>query len=191
MRGLATIQRRDQRLNDARRSVSGARIAPRFQVMRFRNMPVAQRRGFIVVEAEMDAQSHFPKTRTELQVRRRGVDRVAADDHKQYDAASIHILDQLAQRLRLVNRIGFNGISIDYRGSHVAQSLVQRVCQRVDSGRLLISGNNEARAPMPLQVAHERGQPLSGDWRLGIGGEFDPRLRTPDSGLRTSDSQLA
>src|SRR5207249_9858179 len=159
--------------------------------MRFRNMPVAQRRGFIVVEAEMDAQSHFPKTRTELQVRRRGVDRVAADDHKQYDAASIHILDQLAQRLRLVNRIGFNGISIDYRGSHVTQSMVQRVRQRVDSGRLLISGNNEARDPMQLQVAHQRGQPLRGDWGWGGGGWLDPGLRTPDSGPYPPDSGLA
>src|SRR2546426_408859 len=99
-------------------------------------------------------------------------------------------IQRRAQRLRLVNRIGFNRISIDYRGSHVAQSMVQRVRQRVDSGRLLVSGNNEARSPIPLQVAHQRGQPLSGDWRLEVGSGFDSGLGTPDSGLRTSDSPL-
>ena len=48
---LPPIHRLDQRLNDGRGAVLGARVAPGFQIVRLRHMPVAPRRGLVVVES--------------------------------------------------------------------------------------------------------------------------------------------
>jgi hypothetical protein len=53
VRGLAAVERRDQRLDDRGGAVVGARVAPGFEEMRFRDLPLAQRRRLIVVEAEV------------------------------------------------------------------------------------------------------------------------------------------
>ena len=46
VRGLAAVERRDQRLDEADGSVEAADIAPGFQIMRFRNVPDALARRF-------------------------------------------------------------------------------------------------------------------------------------------------
>ena len=56
MRALALIERLDQRLDDRDRAVVGARVAPRFEIMSFRNVPVTKFGSFIFVLAEMNAQ---------------------------------------------------------------------------------------------------------------------------------------
>ena len=53
-RRLAVEQRRNERLTDADRSVVGSSVAPRFEWMSFRQMPVAQQRRFIFVTAQMN-----------------------------------------------------------------------------------------------------------------------------------------
>ena len=51
--GAAVVDRRDQRLNQGDRAVEAAHVAPRFQVVRFRQMPVALFGGFVDVESQM------------------------------------------------------------------------------------------------------------------------------------------
>src|SRR2546423_8033052 len=58
MRRAPLIERRDQRLHDRRGAVEGPRIAPRLQIMRLGQMPVALPRGLVLVQAEADAQRH-------------------------------------------------------------------------------------------------------------------------------------
>ena len=53
---LAVIERFDQRLNDRRRAVIGARVAPAFEIMFFRNVPMAMLGGFVEMQAEMNTQ---------------------------------------------------------------------------------------------------------------------------------------
>src|SRR5207248_6950597 len=55
VRALAAVERGDQRLDDRRCAVVRARVAPRLQEMRFRNLPVAQLRRLVVVQAQMRA----------------------------------------------------------------------------------------------------------------------------------------
>ena len=54
VRCLSAIQRRNQRLHDGNRAVKSASVAPRLQVVCFIDMPVRERRGFVVVETVMD-----------------------------------------------------------------------------------------------------------------------------------------
>ena len=55
VRRLAAVERRDERLHDRDSAVVAARVAPRLQEVRLRNLPVAQRRRLVVVEAQVDA----------------------------------------------------------------------------------------------------------------------------------------
>ena len=50
------VQRRDERLDDRHGAVVRARVAPAFERMRVRNVPVAQVRGLVGVEAVIDRQ---------------------------------------------------------------------------------------------------------------------------------------
>ena len=50
---LAAIERSDQRLDETDRSVEAANIAPRFQIMRFRNIPDALPGGLIGIQAQI------------------------------------------------------------------------------------------------------------------------------------------
>ena len=52
VRALAAIERLDERLNDADRSVVGAGIAPGFKIVRFRNVPLAKLGGLVAMRAE-------------------------------------------------------------------------------------------------------------------------------------------
>ena len=58
-RRLAVIKRHDQRLDDGDGAVVSARIAPHFQLMRLRDMPLAILGGLVVVKAEAHAQPGF------------------------------------------------------------------------------------------------------------------------------------
>ncbi len=68
MRRFTLIQRRNQRLNDADRPVIRANIAPRLEIMRFGNVPVAVFAGLIVVEALLDAQRDFADRLIEFEI---------------------------------------------------------------------------------------------------------------------------
>ena len=53
---LAVVKRSDQRLNDTDRAVIGAGIAPGFELVRLIDVPLAEFRGFVLVEPEVHTQ---------------------------------------------------------------------------------------------------------------------------------------
>ena len=58
VRRARVIERRDHRLDDGRGAVDRARIAPAFQRMRQRQMPLAEPRGLVGMQPGMDAVRH-------------------------------------------------------------------------------------------------------------------------------------
>ena len=50
------MERRDERLLDRDRAVVGADVAPRFEVVRFVDVPLAQHAGLVLVRAEVQAE---------------------------------------------------------------------------------------------------------------------------------------
>jgi hypothetical protein len=54
-RGLAAVQRRDERLLNGDRAVVPANVTPRFEVVRLVDVPLAQHPGFVLVLAEVQA----------------------------------------------------------------------------------------------------------------------------------------
>src|SRR2546422_4811 len=52
---LAVMQRSDERLNDRHGAVMGTNVAPGFEEVSFRNMPMAQGTRLVVIEPEVDA----------------------------------------------------------------------------------------------------------------------------------------
>ena len=47
-----------------------------------------------------------------------------------------------------------------YRDAVIFQGVIHRVRQRMDNGRLLIPGHDDAAAAVTLQVANQRAQPF-------------------------------
>src|SRR3989440_4943164 len=105
MRRAAAVERRDQRLHDRDGAVVRARIAPRFEKMRLRNMPMTQRRRLIVVLTEVNAKLHLVHRIGELEVGRRRVDRIAAEDDQDVDLAAVHVADQVTERIEVADRL--------------------------------------------------------------------------------------
>ena len=62
MHAARRIERRDHRLDDDCAAVDRARIAPAFQRMRQRQVPLAKLRGFVGMQARMDAVRHMRAT---------------------------------------------------------------------------------------------------------------------------------
>ena len=104
MRGPAFVKRRDQWLHDRHRAVVRARVAPRFQVMRGRNVPVTNVGSFVVVETEVRAQLNFIQpVQIQPEINRRVVSRIAAQDDQRINAAGVDVVDEFAQRLSLID----------------------------------------------------------------------------------------
>ena len=55
VRGLARVERRDQRLHDGHRAIVCPAVAPRLQVMGHGQVPVAKLAGLVFVQAQVDA----------------------------------------------------------------------------------------------------------------------------------------
>src|SRR5688572_4591871 len=109
---LAAIQGIDQRLNNRCGSIEGAQITPTFKIVRLRNVPRARLRGFIVVESQMYALPDVLKMLCELQVHRRRVDGIPAQDQKCFHLPALHFLNKRAQGLPMVNGHRLDGSCI-------------------------------------------------------------------------------
>src|SRR6185312_3776556 len=107
-----------------------------------RNVPVTKLAGLIFVLAVMNAEIDLEKPLLiELEICRRVIGWIAANDHEQLDATFIDVSNQLMQRLRLIDRISFNRIRVENSLADVTQRRVHRVGQRMNNGRLLGAGN--------------------------------------------------
>src|ERR1700730_7265416 len=89
MRRAAFVERGNQRLNDPDRAVKRSSIAPGFQVVSGRGVPVAKLSGLVVVKAGMDAQLGLQERGAKIEVGRRVVDGVAAENHEKVHLARV------------------------------------------------------------------------------------------------------
>src|SRR6185436_16556845 len=99
MRALALIERLDQRLDNAHSAVVRTRITPRFEIMRFRNLPMTKLGSFIAILTEMNPQLRHLEHPifVELKISRRVVNGIAADDNQQLNVAVVNVVNQLLQ----------------------------------------------------------------------------------------------
>ena len=109
-------------------------------------------RRFVFVQTEVHTDRHLVHRVCELQIGRRGVHRVAADDDQHVDFAGIHVGDQIAKRGELVDRLGLDGIGVHDGGAGVAERVVHCVRESVHLRRLMIAGDDETAAAMREQI---------------------------------------
>ena len=76
------------------------------------------------------------------------------------DLAGVHVGGEIAKRLELIDRLGFDRIGVDDRLADVAERLVHRVRERVDARRLAVAGDDETGAAMRLKILGDSGDPL-------------------------------
>ena len=189
--GSAAVERCDQRLNDRRGAVVAAHIAPLFEEVRFRNLPMTQRRRLIVVQPESNAQLHFVERRREVEVGRGREHRVARHDDQQVDLAGVHVGDEVTNRCELIDRFGLNRLRMENRGADVAECLIDRVRERVDLGRLMIAGEDDAPAAMRLEILGDGVQELVGSRRSRPSPEHQVRRRAPEQTPRSGLAKAA
>ena len=98
---LAVVKRLDQRLNDRHRSVVGTRVAPAFEIMLFRNVPVAKLGRFVEMRSEMNAKRDLVHPLgVQLQIGRRVVNRISAEDDEHLHASGVDVGDQAREAAR-------------------------------------------------------------------------------------------
>ncbi len=87
-------QGKDQRLDDAERTSNGARVAPRFEIVRTRNVPLRLDRGFIDRVPERDRLGHLRHRRSEVEVGGGIEHGIAAQDDQRLNCARLHRGDE-------------------------------------------------------------------------------------------------
>ena len=109
----ATEQRRDERLNRNKRTVAGATVVPRFEIMRQREMPIRCRACFVFVEAKTHDCFRFALRRSPIQISRRIVNRIRASDDERIHFAFVERLSKLDDARRNHGRSfdEFNGLT--------------------------------------------------------------------------------
>ncbi len=91
------VERLDKRLDDGNGAVEGAAVAPGFQKVGLRNMPVAVGGGFILFQAEVDAQLDLLQVFGKLKIGWRGEGWISTEHDQEIHLTGRHILDKLAQ----------------------------------------------------------------------------------------------
>jgi hypothetical protein len=120
---------------------------------------MAERRRLVVKLAEIRAQWHFVDCLGELEVRRRCVHRVAAQNQQEADRTCVHVADEFSQPCPLIHRVRLNCLRVHDSVADVTQSVVHCVGQRVHGGRLSLAGDDEAPATRVLKILGEGPDP--------------------------------
>ena len=115
--------------------------------MRFVDVPVAELRGLVLIEAEVDAHGDFRTLQRvgEVEIGGRVVDRIAAQDDEQVDFAGAHVGDEVAEGFGLIDWIRVDRVGVENGLADVAELRVHRMGQSVDGGWLVIAGDHKAR----------------------------------------------
>ncbi len=127
-------------------------------------MPVTRVWRFVFVLAQVNANHRLiiffePVLVIELQVCRCVVNGIATNNHQQLNSTRIDVVDQILQRLPVIDRVHFDRIGIKNCLTNVAQRVVHRVRKRMNDRRLVVACENDARTAMLLQVGHQRPDP--------------------------------
>ena len=178
VRRLTAVQRRDERLDDRHGAIVGPDVAPGFQEVRLGYVPLAHLRGLVFIQADMRADRHLGERGGELQIGRRGVDRIAAQNQQGVHGTGVHVRDERTQIRELVRRARFDGLGIRDRLAHVAQRGVHGVRQGMHRRRRAVARDHDAAALGRLQVGDERRHERRGRFgQRGGGGASHTHLR--------------
>src|SRR6266568_5719520 len=113
--------------------------------MRRRNMPVTNLGGFVVVKIEVRAQLNFIQSvQIKPEIDWRVVSRIAPHDDERFDFARVNVGNKFAQRLSLIDWVGFNGISVEDCLADVTECVVHEMCHPMENWRLIITNNDYA-----------------------------------------------
>src|SRR5882724_3912629 len=160
MRRASVIKRRDQRLNHRDGAIEAARVAPGFQIVRFRHVPSAMLGSLVEVRAQVYGVRNLAQLGREIEIVRRVVNGITAEDQQGVDLARIDISAKLAQRLQIVDRIGLYRLGVVNRVANVAQRAVDGVHQRVHLGGLLFAGDYQGSPLIFLEILYDDFKPL-------------------------------
>src|SRR5262245_29636015 len=103
----------------------------------------------------------------EVEITRRVVDRVAAEDQKYLHLPGIHVTDEQLDRLALEDRSSLDGLNVLDSVIDIAECPIGNVAERMDDCWLMVPGDQQCLPSPPLcrQVAGNSGGPSL----LGIG----------------------
>src|SRR5229473_4554937 len=184
---MCAIERCDQRLNHTHSAVKGAGIAPRFQVVGFADMPITKLGSLVKMGADVDdVFDLFPicfwvklEFRREIEIVRRGVNRVDTENQQRLDLAGVHVGAEFAQRIEMIHGARFHRLGVIERLSNIPKRGIDLVHQRVNFGRLLLARNDKTPALMLKKILRHHAEPLLAPrwWgRVGKGRPYEPQL---------------
>ena len=124
-------------------------------------MPVALDGRFVLVKTEVDPQRNPLKMSRKLQVGRRCEYGIAADDKQHFHPTSRHVLDEFAEPGNLVRRMSLDRLGIENGLAAVAQQVVHRMGESVDTGRLPLPRDDDAGAAMLLEIPGQGRDPAT------------------------------
>ena len=159
MSRLATIQRRDQGLQDGYSAVIGPSISPGFKEVSLRDVPVTQLRRLIVVETQVDTLLDFRERVGKRDIDRSRKDGIAPKNEEGLDGTRLHVTLQFAERLELIDGIRFHRLSVDHRAAHIAQGVIHGVSQSMDERWLVLARDHNGCARMALEVSRQGANP--------------------------------
>src|SRR5262245_63952831 len=116
------------------------------------DVPMTALGGFVEVRAQMYAKGDAIELLRKIEIGRRRVCRVTADDHKCVNATRSHIRVQLTQRVGTALRIGVNRFRIEDRLANVTQPTVDQMRESVNLGWLNLASHDDRAATMRLDV---------------------------------------
>ena len=126
--------------------------------MRFVEVPVAELRGLVLIEAEIDAHRNFRTLESvcEVEIGGRVVYRIAAENDEQVNFSGAHVGNELFDRVDLVDRTCADRVGVENRLTDVAERGVHGVGEGMNFGQLVVANNNYSSATVIHQVSVSR-----------------------------------
>ncbi len=134
-RRFAAVKGKNERLDNARRSVPALGVSPAFQIMGAGQMPFRDGGRLILIKAEANRNRNLRNRLGEVQIGGSVVSRIAADDQQRGDLAVINLLRQVLDRLEMSEAIGIGLVDQRHSCPDSANLLINRVGKGMDGGR--------------------------------------------------------
>ena len=167
--GSSLVERHHGRLDQARRAVDRPGVAPAFQRMRERQMPVGPQRRLVDIGAGVDLGLHLGEGLGEAERARRLVDGVAIEDQQHLDLARRHRGDEIGECPGLRQ----HRLAEAHRRADGAELGVEPMHGSVNLGTLRGAGEDEALAFRLAQGGSPLARPSD---RLCPSGRFYHRM---------------
>ena len=165
----AAVDRHDERLTDGDGAVPRTRVVPRLEVVSARQVPVGLERSFVLVLGEVHRVGHLGERCREVEISRRVVQRVAAEDEQVLHLASRHVLAERRDRVQVTRAIRIDVFDVIEGVVVGVERDVDLGDQRVDRGRLATPREQDRATLVGLQFFDENLQELG---VLGLFEEF-------------------